>query len=203
MPRRRPVSHRMLTTHKPAHGMQSPAPVQFNHPRPHALDSCAGISPAGKAFAQSAPHAASRYRLGYHELRFALPAETFLPWLHGSSAGRHDHGTKLDAAFTFLAGLWSNTKGEVPVAIFAPADKANCPGTPHLCADTYATAAQHTVIVAERVPNVSHPAAQRNILNGARVGGLGHQQLRQVVAQSPNPVRVGPDHHALFHLQGA
>jgi hypothetical protein len=89
------------------------------------------------------------------------------------------------------------------VSVFAPADKADSPRLPYLGTDPNAASAQDTVLIPEGIADFLDPTAKGDILNGAGVGGLGYQQLGQVAAQLPNPIRIGPDDHTLLCVKGA
>ena len=79
--------------------------------------------------------------VGEHELRFAFTAEVFLTGFHGAVTGRDGHGAKLDATAALLAELGSDAEWIVHVALFAPSDKANRPGSPDLGANLHAASA--------------------------------------------------------------
>jgi hypothetical protein len=117
-----------------------------------------------------------------HKLRFAFTAEVFLAGFHGTIAGRDSHRTNLDTVTALLAELGSDAERIVHVALFAPSDKTNRPGSPDLGADSYTTPAQNTVIIPERIPDFLDPATQGDVLNSAGVGSLGYQKLCEVMA---------------------
>lgn len=96
---------------------------------------------AGESLAQAAPGATAWYRLRYHELCFALTAETFLTLFHRAFTRGDGHGTKLDAASALLAEIRPDAEGVTHTAVFSPTHEVDRLGFPDLITGANAASA--------------------------------------------------------------
>jgi hypothetical protein len=85
------------------------------------------------------------------------------------------------------------------MAFFAATDETDGIPSIQLRTGADAPAAEHAVIIPKRITRLFDAAAQGYVLDSARVGGLGKQQLRHVPSQLSGPVRIGTDHHTFLH----
>jgi hypothetical protein len=91
----------------------------------------------------------------------------------------------------------------VDMTFLAASDKPDGVGSPDFRARADATSTEHAVIVPERIADLPDTAAYGNILDGTRIRGLRHQQFSEIAAQVPDPICIGLDHHAFFHVERA
>ena len=88
------------------------------------------------------------------------------------------------------------------MAVFTSSHEADCPSPPDIGTDLHATSTENAFLVPEGVPDLLDPAAHCDVLNGTGIWGLCYQQFCEVTAQSPYPICIGADHHAVLHVQG-
>ena len=89
------------------------------------------------------------------------------------------------------------------MAVLTAPHKTDGSGLPQLRAHAHAAAAEHAVTVSERVADFLHAAEYGHILDGAGIGGLSHEKLRDVVPQFSYFFGVRAYNHAFLHEQGA